>query len=212
MGQRRHSLATRQKMSRAHMGHQTSTETREKIRQARRGWDPSPETRDRMRQGQLGNKLTPEHRRNISNGLAGKTKGRKLTPEHRAKLRDAARRRSRTSAGRERLRKMRLNQEPQRISSLERILEAEFRKRRLRFEMHVPMFGRFLPDFVFADVNLIVQADGDYWHRQRKPDQDARFNNKAHAEGWTVWRFAETEIHMHAEACGRAVARFVRSH
>ena len=100
------------------------------------------------------------------------------------------------------------------MTTIEQALYAEFKKRRLHFKMHKTMFGRFQPDFVFEDVRLIIQADGDYWHRIRrdKIERDARFNEAAAKASWTVWRFAEAEIRMHPEACGRAVARFVRSH
>ncbi len=99
------------------------------------------------------------------------------------------------------------------MTSIEQALGNEFKKRRLKFEMHKSMFGRFQPDFVFGDVRLIVQADGYYWHKlARKRSDDARFNQLAHKAGWTVWRFAESEIKQYPKACGRAVARFVRSH
>ncbi len=100
------------------------------------------------------------------------------------------------------------------MTDIERILHGQFKKRRLRFEMHKTMFGRFQPDFVFEDTKLIVQADGDYWHRvyPGNKEKDTRFNDAAALEYWTVWRFAESEIKQHPEACGRAVARFVRSH
>ena len=97
------------------------------------------------------------------------------------------------------------------MTSIEQVLYTEFKRRRLSFEMHKSMFGRFQPDFVFEDVRLIVEADGDYWHRQLGRDHQP-LADAASAAGWTVWRFAETEIRMHPNACGRAVAKFVRSH
>ena len=112
-------------------------------------------------------------------------------------------------------RKARLHQKfPKKMTDIERSLHHEFKKRRLKFEMHKTMFSRWQPDFVFENVRLIVQADGDYWHRilEGVAEKDARFNAAARADGWTVWRFAESEIKQHPEACGRAVARFMRSH
>ena len=103
---------------------------------------------------------------------------------------------------------------PKKMTNIEQALHHEFKKRRLKFEMHKAMFERFQPDFVFGDARLIVQADGDYWHRI-KPGakaKDARFNELAELDKWTVWRFAESEITMHPEACGKAVARFIRAH
>jgi very-short-patch-repair endonuclease len=99
------------------------------------------------------------------------------------------------------------------MTSLEQALYDAFKKRRLPFEMHKTMFGRFQPDFVFEDARLIVQADGAYWHsRPQSRKQDALFNQRAAEAGWTVWRFGDSEILHHADACARAVARFVRDH
>ena len=133
----------------------------------------------------------------------------------REKMRHAARGHVVTLQVRQKLREARLRQRfPAKMTSIEVSLRHEFKKRRLKFEMHKTMFGQWQPDFVFEDVRLIVQADGDYWHRIKAgaKEKDARFNDIAHAQDWTVWRFAESEIHQHPEACGRAVARFVRSH
>lgn len=116
---------------------------------------------------------------------------------------------------REKFRQNRLKRHPPtKMTHIEKALCEQFRKRHLKFEMHKAMFGRWWPDFVFEGARLIIQADGDYWHRQ-KPDvteRDGRFNEVARAEGWTVWRFGEWEITDHPEACGRAVASFIRSH
>ncbi len=116
----------------------------------------------------------------------------------------------------EKVRQARLRQYfPQKATKIEQALEAEFQKRRLKFEMHKSMFGRFQPDFVFENVRLVVQADGDYWHSHQVPRslaRDARFNAAALSEGWTVWRFSENEILGNPAACGRAVATFIRSH
>lgn len=89
----------------------------------------------------------------------------------------------------------------------------EFKKRRLKFEAQYPYRG-FLVDFAFPSVRLMVQADGDYWHRIHKDNalKDRRFDKLVHDNGWTVWRFAEAEIKMHPAACGRAVASFIRAH
>ena len=114
---------------------------------------------------------------------------------------------------RNKARKTRLRQRlPTKMTSIEYLLHQEFKKRRLKFEMHKTMFGRWQPDFVFENARLIVQADGDYWHsRPEVKRRDAAFNQAARA-GWTVWRFGEREIEMHSAVCARAVAKFVRDH
>ncbi len=188
-------------------------------RKARDGYLNSPETCEKIRQAKLGKKASPETRAKMRRSAKHATswwKGKKLSPEHREKIRRSllgGKMPPRTIESRERYRQARLRQTfPTKMTVLEQTLMQQFRKRRLKFDMHKTMFRRFQPDFVFEDVRLIVQADGDYWHRQLKPKRDGRFNDTAHANGWTVWRFAESEIQMHPEACGKAVARFVRAH
>ena len=166
-----------------------SAETREKMRLAALRQPPvSAATKKKQSQAHYRSWQNPDCRRKY---LASRQ-----TPEYRQKKRE------------QRLQHCL----PTKMTSIECALYDQFKKRRLKFEMHKTMFGRFQPDFVFKDIHLIVQADGDYWHRILKPERDVRFNEMATKEGWTVWRFAESEILQHPVACGRAVARFVRSH
>lgn len=187
-----------------------SAESREKHRQAALRQPISPQAREARRQASLGKPLSIEHREKIQQSNLG----RRMSPEACQKIRRAALGRKHSPETREKLRQARLTQTfPAKMTSIERLLHAEFRKRRLHFEMHKTMFGRFQPDFVFEAAKLIVQADGDYWHSTpRGHRQDAAFAVAAHADGWSVWRFGEKEIHMHAAACARAAARFVRDH
>jgi len=181
------------------LGHRHSAETIERNRQAHLGRRLSPETRERQRQANLGRKFSPEAREKMRRAKVGNkySLGRRLSPESIEKLRQA-----------------RLRQSfPTKMTAIERLLRDEFRKRRLKFEMHKTMFGRFQPDFVFESARLVVQADGDYWHTlPGRIEADHAFNKAATSEGWNVWRFGEREIRMHAPVCARAVARFVRDH
>lgn len=182
-------------------------------------YERTPEIREKMRQSQLGHRrLTADGRRRLSKANLGKRMsaeackkiGRKARSNMLKKWRDPEYREKMSAVGRQ----SRLRQKlPRKMTSIECLLRDEFRKRRLKFEMHKTMFERFQPDFVFEQAKLIVQADGDYWHGlPRGRTQDAAFNQMATGDGWSVWRFGEREIHMHAPACARAVARFVRDH
>ncbi len=189
-------------------GRKKTAAHRAKIGRALRGCKHNPEGVERMRQKLLGRKPTPEEIQKNSQSM----RRRWAVPGYREKMVQAFSRRG--PEWREKIRQARLHRRfPKRMTSLEIILRGQFKKRRLRFEMHKTMFHRCQPDFVFEAVKLIVEADGDYWHRVR-PDrkQDHLRLAEAAAEAdWTVWRFAESEIRQHPEACGRAVARFVRS-
>ncbi len=230
--------AYREHMSKVHQGNKQTPETRAKMAASRRGFKHSPETRAKIsrrlkgkpRPWMVERNQDPAFRLKVSAGLRGRVYSKetrekisrarqhqkiKHSKATREKMRQAALGRSVSPETREKMRQSRLRQRfPTKMTSIERSLYDQFKKRRLKFEMHRSMFGRWQPDFVFEGVKLIVQADGDYWHRVRKgaAEKDARFNAAAHKAGWTVWRFAESEIKQHPEACGRAVARFVRSH
>lgn len=55
-----------------------------------------------------------------------------------------------------------------RDTSLERIVEAAFRRRGWRFARNVPgLPGK--PDFVFNSSRVIIFVDGDFWHGWRYP-------------------------------------------
>ena len=184
---------TRERMRLSHLGKVLSPETKEKIRQATLGKKLSPETREKVRQANLGRKCSPETKKKMHLSHLGIER----SPETREKNRQS-----------------RLRQTfPTKMTSIEQSLFQEFKKRRLKFEMHKTMFSRWQPDFVFESAKLIVEADGDYWHRlpERHKSQE-EFRDRAIAEGWTLWRFGEKEIQMHPAPCGRAVARFIRDH
>lgn len=194
------SLESRERMRLAHLGRRNTPESREKNRQASLGHSVSVETREKLRQAMLGKHHSPETREKIRKSNLGNKHalGHNPSPEARQKMRES-----------------RLRQRfPKNLTAIERLLRDEFRKRRLKFTMHKTMFGRFQPDFIFEEARLIVQADGDYWHGPASVNRkrDAGFNKAAHDEGWSVWRFGGKEIEMHAAACARAVARFVRDH
>lgn len=170
------------------IGRRHRPETIEKISVALR--DPSPDTRARRRLAQ-GNR----------------------SPGWREKLRQANLRRPGTSVEtREKLRQARLCRSPIKMTDIERALYEEFKRRGLDFIMHLPMWGRWQPDFLFESSLLIVQADG-WQHRLADiRTRDAAFNAFATAQGWTVWRFSDRDIKTGTPAIGRAVAAFMRQH
>ncbi len=213
-----HSPQAREKIRQAQLGHPVSLATRERLRQA----NLRPETRENIAQAQRGKKVSAQTREKLRQaalrpGVQEKKRqamlGHRHTPETRAKIRKAALGRKHSLVTREKCRQARLRQTfPKKMTAIERILYVEFKKRRLHFEMYKVMFDRFQPDFVFETARLIVQADGDYWHRLPNNIRcDRDFAKAASADGWSVWRFGEQEIRMHGAACGQAVARFIRS-
>lgn len=166
---------------------------RDKMCKGRLGRKQSAETQEKKRQARLGYRHSPETRERLRQTALG----RKIPPEQREKIRQA-----------------RLRQRFP-LTDIEEILRYEFKKRRLKFEMHKAMFDAWQPDFVFGGARLIVQADGAYWHNRRHPRNvahDEAFNARAAEENWTVFRFTGREIKEHPAACAKAVATYVRHH
>ena len=192
---RKHTLESREKIRQGNLGKKLSLETRIKIGQSNSRRRLSPETKAKIARTMSCNWKNEEFRNKVIDGATG----RHLSPEHREKLRliGLGRPHPPTSEEtREKNRQSRLRQRfLNRMTSIEILLRDEFNRRNFQFEMHKTMFGRFQPDFVFSDVNLIVQADGEYWHSlPNRIKDDCEFNAKAKDEGWEVIRFTDSEI------------------
>lgn len=136
------------------------------------------------------------------------------TPQRRAQLDAARSNRVFPADWSERVRAAIVNRRPPptRNTSIEVALREEFLRRGWAFEMHIGMFGLGIPDFVFPQALLIVQADGDYWHsRPLTAARDKRFDAAAAEAGWVVLRFLGSEIGRAAAACADAVASHLAS-
>lgn len=149
---------------------------------AKRKWK-DPKYRRRYSEEISPKRMTPEVRYKIGSGNRGG-----LSPKLRQKVAVA----NRHPKKREKLRQARLRQRfPKKNTDIENILRMGFVRRRLHFFMHQPMFSRFICDFVFPHIKLIIEADGEYWHRTKdhSPLYDA-----ARSLGWQVWRFSGSLI------------------
>lgn len=54
-------------------------------------------------------------------------------------------------------------------------------------------FGRWSIDFAIPKHKVAIEADGDYWHEVRSA-RDAKRDARMKAAGWTVVRFAESDV------------------
>jgi len=62
------------------------------------------------------------------------------------------------------------------------------------------IIGHFIVDFYLSDYNLIIEADGDYWHNLKKGiDQDKRKNTYFKNHGYNLLRLWEHEINQGVE-------------
>lgn len=108
-----------------------------------------------------------------------------------------------TKTARDNQRKNRMTQRfPSKMTGIERLLADELTRRGIAFKMHVSMYGRWQPDFILDNYKIVVQADGEYWHRLPVHiERDAKFNAAAKADGWMVLRFWGKQIHNDCAGC-----------
>lgn len=196
-------------------GRRLSRETRQRMSEAvRRRWQ-DPEQRAKFT-----DRAYPPMPEDLKPVLA---ELRRLTwndPEHRAKRSEAMRRRWASEPGmadrlaearrrpevREKMRQGRLRRTDFPRTDIEILLGDAMRSLGLTFEEQKPMFGRFIPDFVFEDGKLLVQADGEYWHRfERNRRYDAMLREAIAGTDWHLLRFDAAQIHADAFGCARIV-------
>jgi very-short-patch-repair endonuclease len=95
---------------------------------------------------------------------------------------------------------------------IEKILEQELLKRQIAFQKQVPLCGVALADFYIPEFNIVIEADGDYWHSlpNRKARDEAR-DATLKENGITVVRLSETALSLSAAFCGARVLDEIHS-
>lgn len=80
-------------------------------------------------------------------------------------------------------------------TSIEKKVYDELRKRGLLFEKQYFVNGKFIVDAFIPSLNLIIEADGDYWHGlDRVVKKDKIENAYLKACGYKLLRLSETQI------------------
>lgn len=80
-------------------------------------------------------------------------------------------------------------------TSIEKKLYEELKKRGLLYETQKLINGRFLVDAYIPSLNLIIEADGDYWHSlKRVKNKDKAENAYLTKCGYKLLRLSEAEI------------------
>lgn len=104
------------------------------------------------------------------------------------------------------IRKARLKQIfPIKDSSIEIALQKALNKEGVKFQTHKLLLGKYQVD-IFIQPNLIVEADGDYWHnypdgREEDKLKDVELTNA----GYTVVRFWGSEIRTNIDECIKTI-------
>jgi len=80
-------------------------------------------------------------------------------------------------------------------TSIEKKLYDELKKRGILFEKQRLINGRFIVDAYIPSLNLVIEADGNYWHSLPKTvEKDRRENAYLKKCGYNLLRLTGTEI------------------
>ena len=87
-------------------------------------------------------------------------------------------------------------------TSIEVEMADELTRRGVEFIEQYNLADKFILDFLLPEHRIVIECDGDYWHR--RPDvvaRDKRKNAYIGACGFPLFRFWECDIHNDVEAC-----------
>lgn len=85
-------------------------------------------------------------------------------------------------------------------TSIEKKVYEELKRRGLLFEKQKLINGRFLVDAYIPNLNLIIEADGNYWHsREDIIKRDKAKNAYLTKCGFNLLRLTETEINQNVK-------------
>ena len=91
---------------------------------------------------------------------------------------------------------------------IERLMEAELKRRCLKFISQFPVGGIGIADFFLPDSKIIIECDGDYWHKRLgREDKDTNRDFQLNFKGYKTYRFWESEIKESAKRCVSKVLR-----
>lgn len=176
-----YSKETLKKMSKARMGKKLSEETKKKLSESLVGRKFSEEHKRKMGEAQKGNKkfLGFHHSEETKKKISEANKGGTRSKEHETKM----------LLG---MKKRWLSKEP---TSIEKKVYDELKTRGFLFESQKLINGKFIVDAYIPHLNLVIEADGNYWHSLPKQIKKDKSRN-AYLEtcGYKMLRLTETEI------------------
>jgi len=131
----------------------------------------------------------------ISQKMIGNTNYKNLTLEGREKIRQNALRNYHCFSKKK--------------TSIELKLENEFKKRNIEFTQQAIILNKYRTDFLIED-NIVVEADGDYWHNLPRIQEKDKIRDKAMIEnGFIVFRFWEHEINEDVSECVDKIIKYI---
>jgi very-short-patch-repair endonuclease len=87
-------------------------------------------------------------------------------------------------------------------TSIERELAASLEKFGINYMKQVPAANVSVADLSIKNTNILIYADGIYWHRRPEAiKKDIAQMKILTAAGYIVFRFWEDEIHRDSDGC-----------
>ena len=175
---------------------------REKMYRARKGkcgvYKRTKEDNIKNSEGHKGIKRSKKSRKKQSETMTGK-KRFPHSEETKIKLREATI--TQLSSG-----KMQLKN-----TSIELKIEEELKIANLNYQKQVAICKVGVVDFLLPDYNIIIQADGLYWHSSDKvKKRDATQDLVYSLNEFKVFRFCESEINKSPRKCIKAVLKYIK--
>jgi very-short-patch-repair endonuclease len=102
-----------------------------------------------------------------------------------------------------------LNCSRTRETSIEILLAKAMEQENLKFKKQFRIGTIGVADFYLPKFNLIIEADGEYWHRAERKERDDNRDLLLNFRGYKVLRFSETEINKSPEKCVTRIKKFL---
>lgn len=83
-------------------------------------------------------------------------------------------------------------------TDIEKILRLALEAKNIPHEKQYKI-GKNFVDFAILSSRLVIEADGEYWHRNK--DKDAQREKIIKSQGWRILRFSGTQIKKNIESC-----------
>ena len=97
----------------------------------------------------------------------------------------------------------------------ETLLYHELEKQRIPFMKQQPIDGFYVVDALVPGARIVIEVDGDYWHRQTDPNiarRDQKKTKYLESRGYIVFRFTESELKADVSKCVDKVSAIWRDY
>jgi len=220
------SKETKKKMSESHKGRKFSIEHKKKLSEIAKKRHFSEETKKKMSKSvkgknnpMFGKHHSPEICQKLGKLCKERFRGKKLTKEHKEKIRQAHlgmkfTEEHKENLGRSHASYMQKNKGKFKDTSIEIAIENKLIEAKLKYEKQKYIRDVGIVDFFLPDYNIVIEADGDYWHNlegAQKKDVTRDFV-AMFFYGYQTIRFWEHEIKDSSAKCLKKINKEIGRH